>query len=145
LEKAIALMPKNAAAHSNLGLALCQSGQIKQGVQEIDTALNLDWSLLRARFLKGAILLDQDARDKEAWDNLQAAQREVPTAHLALALYYERHGQGGAADQQLRDYAELDRGVTLAQARKWLNVVAEHMPATQALGLWSGSTALAGE
>jgi tetratricopeptide (TPR) repeat protein len=137
LEEAIALMPKFAAHHSNLGYALCLLGQTEQGLKEIETALSLDWSLSRARFLEGAILLDQAARDKDAWDSLESAQREVPSAHLALAIYYVRHGQGGAADQQLRDYVELGLGGSLALARKWLNRVQnDRVAASLALGLW---------
>ena len=146
LEEAIALMPKAAAEHSNLGYALCLAGKGKRGLKEIETALSLDWTLARARFLKGAILLEQGSRDKEAWDNLEAAQREVPTAHLALAIYYVRHGQGAAADQQLRDYAEMDRGVSLTKARKWLDHVADDGTAAgEALGLWPRLPSDAGE
>jgi hypothetical protein len=67
-------------------------------------------------------------------------RRKDPSAHLALALYYARHGQGSAADQQLRDFVEPDMGVNLTQARNWLNLVAEKVSAGQALGLWSPSS-----
>ncbi|HEY4361406.1 MAG TPA: hypothetical protein VGN17_10565 [Bryobacteraceae bacterium] len=135
LQQAIALMPKFAASHSNLGYALCLTGQPQMGLQELDIALSLDSTLSHAHFLKGAILLDEGSHDAEAWDNLQVAQRAVPTAHLALALYYARHGQDAAADQQLKDYADLNLGVKLAQARKWLREVADSPSPALALGL----------
>jgi tetratricopeptide (TPR) repeat protein len=134
-EQAIALSPRSAADHSNFGFALCVTGQIERGLREIETALALDPSLLRPRFLKGVILLDRDSRDHEAWVNLQAAQREVPSAHLALAVFYSRNGQNSAAQQQLREYAELGLGVTLSQAQRWF-AGSGAVPAAEALGLW---------
>lgn len=63
--EAIALLPGFAAGHSNLGCALCLDGQSERGFQEIETALNLDRSFLRAHFLKGVILMDRGAGDHE--------------------------------------------------------------------------------
>ena len=137
LAQAIALMPGFAAGHSNLGYALCLNGQSEQGFQEIEQALNLDRSSLRAHFLKGVILMDRGAGDHEAWQNLEEAQREVPTAHLALAIFYARHGQSSPAQQQLQDFVQLNPRVTLNQAQDWLNGVAPTgVPAGVALGLW---------
>jgi tetratricopeptide (TPR) repeat protein len=135
-EEAIALRPRSAKDHSNFGYALCVAGQIERGLGEIETALTLDQSLLKTRFLKGLILLDRDSHEHEAWANLQAAGREIPSAHLALALFYNRHGQGVAAQQQLQDYAQLGLGVTLAQAQDWLAAASVGVPAAEALGLW---------
>ncbi len=136
-EEATARLPGFAAGHSNLGYALYVNGQTERGFQEIETALNLDQSFLRAHLLKGVILMDQGAGDHEAWRHLEEAVREIPTAHLALALFYARHGQGGVAQRELQDYANLNLGVTLTQAQGWLSTVAPtQVPAGVALGLW---------
>ncbi len=141
LEEVTVLLPRLPAGHSNLGYALCATGKPERGLQEVETALALDSRLLKARFLKGVILLDRESREHDGWENLQLAQREVPGAHLALALYYARHGQNEAAQQQLQDFARKDVNVTLAQAQEWLTSEAPaRVSAGQALGLWRDFT-----
>jgi tetratricopeptide (TPR) repeat protein len=131
------LLPGFAAGHSNLGYALYASGQTERGFQEIETALNLDRSFIKAHFLKGLILMERGSGDHEAWRNLEEAGREIPAAHLALALFYARQGQSATAQQQLQDFAKLNPGVTLTQAQGWLNAIAPtQVPAGVALGLW---------
>lgn len=140
IEQAIALLPHSAVDHSNLGYALCVHGQTGRGLQEIETALSLDQHLLKAHFLKGVILMDQGSHDSEAWENLQLAQKEIPSARLALALFYTRHGQSVAAQQQLQDFAQLGIRLTLAQAQQWLTQVAPpRIEAAAALGLWDSA------
>jgi tetratricopeptide (TPR) repeat protein len=134
--QAVILRPRSAMDHSNLGLALCMGGQTARGLEEIDEALTLDQRLLRARFLKAVILMDRDSNGDETWEYLQTAQREVPIAHLALALFYKRHGQGAAAQQQLQDFARLGLGVTLTQGQHWLAAASAEAPAAAVLGLW---------
>jgi tetratricopeptide (TPR) repeat protein len=140
LGQATSLLPRFPAGHSNFGYALCVSGKIERGLEEVDTALVLDPNLLKARFLKGVILLDRDSREHDGWENLQLAQREIPGAHLALALYYARHGQDVVAQQQLQDFARKDLNVTLAQAQEWLTLfMPAGVSAGEALGLWVDS------
>lgn len=137
LRTAAEKLPKLAAVHSNLGLALCQTGQLRQGLREVETALNLDQGLLRAHFLKGVILLDQGHLDRETRDNLELAQKEVPTARLALAIFYERDGQTNAALQQVESYAAIDTQVTEPQVKNWLAYAMSGVTPATALGMWS--------
>lgn len=140
LEQATALLPRLPAGHSNLAYALCATGQIERGLREIETALALDPSLTKPHFLKGVILLDRTSSDHEGWENLQFAQKEIPSAHLALALYYVRHGQNFAAQQQLQDFASLNMNITLVQAQEWLTSTAlAGVSAAEGLGLWRDS------
>lgn len=140
LEHATALLPRFAAVHSNFAYALCATGQIERGLQEVEAALALDPSLTRPHFLKGVILLDRTSSDHDGWVNLQFAQREIPSAHLALALYYVRHGQDPAAQQQLQDFARLPVNMTLVQAQRWLtSVTVARVSAAEGLGLWRDS------
>jgi Tfp pilus assembly protein PilF len=135
-EAAVHLLPRSPIDHSNLGFVLCVGGQTVRGAGEIEKALSLDQGLLKARFLKGVMLLDRGSPYRAAWEDLEAAQREIPIAHLALALLYARHGESFAAQQQLRGYVGLMRGPTLAEAQRWLSLSSVGIPAAEALGLW---------
>lgn len=137
LQKASEAMPRLAAIHSNLGFALCASGQSDKGLQEIEMALRLDQSLVKARFLEGVIRLDRGSYDRETWNDLQLAQKQIPTAHLALAIYYARDGQEAAAQQQLQEYVSLGLGISTKQAEAWLGQATSGVTAGEALGLWT--------
>ena len=129
-------LPRLASVHSNLGLALCESGQVEQGLHEVDTALNLDQAAVKPHFLTGVILLEQGHADHETWSNLAAAEKELPSARLALAIYYARQGQSNAAEQQLQNYTASIRGVTLPYLEQWLEHALSGVPPAEALGLW---------
>src|SRR5581483_7041373 len=83
LEHAAGVLPM-AGIHSNLGYALCLTGQEKRGEHEFEEALRIDGNSAQARFLMGILLLNQKSRDQEARYNLNLAQDRVHSAHLAL-------------------------------------------------------------
>lgn len=129
LEEAVLLLPDSAANHSNLGLALCLSGQTERGEREVQEALKLNGNSPQARFLIGVILLDRNTHDPAARDNFQFAQDKVRSAHLGLAFYYESNGDKKAADRALREYLGPDHTAGLPAARGWLSEALQKPPA----------------
>jgi len=103
LESAAGVLPI-ASIHSNLGYALCLTGQGKRGRQELEEALRLDGGSPEARFLMGVLLLNQKSKDHEAEYDLKIAQEKVRAAHLALAINDMRNGEMEAAQQEIRAY-----------------------------------------
>jgi Tfp pilus assembly protein PilF len=137
LQKANENLPRLAAIHSNLGLALCETGRVREGLQEVETALRLDPGMAKARFLKSVIMMEQGSYDPETRNDLQIAQKTVLSAHLALAIFYTHNGSTKAAEQQLESYADSGLGVSVAQAQAWLNLAMSGLTPAEALGLWS--------
>ena len=59
-----------AGVHSNLGFALCLTGHLAHGRQELAEALRLDGDSAQARFLMGVALLNEQSEQKAAEYNL---------------------------------------------------------------------------
>jgi len=118
LEDAARVLPI-AGIHSNLGFALCLTGQGKRAEQELQEALRLDGDLPKARFLMGVLLLNEKSRDREAQYDLKIAQAHVRSAHLALAVCYLRRGEMEAAQQQLRTYLGPDYDTKILSLWQW--------------------------
>lgn len=118
LEDAASVLPI-AGIHSNLGFALCLTGQGKRGEQELQEALRLDGDLPNARFLMGVLLLNHKSRDREAQYDLKIAQAHVRSAHLALAVCYLRRGDMEAAQQQMRAYLGADYDTKILSLWQW--------------------------
>jgi tetratricopeptide (TPR) repeat protein len=105
LQQSVQFMPHIPGNHSNYGFALCLSGDYERGRQEVEAALKLDRDLPQARFLLGLLQLDQKSQQREAEENLRAAaESNVGSARLILAVYYTRRGDEGSAFQQVLDY-----------------------------------------
>jgi len=119
LDEAIKLQPSHADNYSNLGYALCLTGDRAAGERSIREALEKDRYFSRAHFLLGVILLDKAT--PEAPDHLLMVENEIPLAHLALAVYHARRGETASARQELKAYldsthstspqTELEQGV----------------------------------
>jgi Flp pilus assembly protein TadD len=118
LKEAVARMPRLAANHSNLGYALCRIGDTTQGEQELREAIQLDSNVPKAHFLLGVLLLDRDT--EEARGHLLLARNDVSRARLALAVYDVRHGESGAAHDELQGYLQLDHSVDSTVAEQWI-------------------------
>jgi Flp pilus assembly protein TadD len=117
LKEAVARMPHLAANHSNLGYALCRIGDTTDGARELREAIRLDSNVPKAHFLLGVLLLDRDT--EEARGHLLLARNDVSRARLALAVYYARHGESGAANEELLGYLQLD-SVDSTVAEQWI-------------------------
>jgi Tfp pilus assembly protein PilF len=124
LEQAVRLLPHDQGVQSNLGYALCLSGEKDRAELEVRRALELDGKSPQARFLMGAILLSRGAGDQPAIEHLEFARRDVPSARLVLATTYARQGQMDAARQAMAEYLGNTRSAELPRALVWLESVA---------------------
>jgi tetratricopeptide (TPR) repeat protein len=104
LKEAIVLQPSHADNYSNLGYALCLTGDRAAGERKIREAIGKNPYFSKAHFLLGIILLDKPT--PEARDHLLLVESEIPLARLALAVYYERRGETAGARQELKAYME---------------------------------------
>lgn len=141
LEKAAQALPMP-SLHSNLGYALCLTGQTKRGEVELQKALSLDGDAPQTRFLMGVILLNQKSREREAQYDLRMAQSKVPTAHLALAICHMRQGEMQAAENQISEFLGPNRKNDLLRMWNWASEVASQPQPATAFGfpyLISGS------
>jgi Tfp pilus assembly protein PilF len=63
----------------------------------------------------GVLLLQQGSHDAEAVQQLRAAARENPDAHLVLAQHYEKAGQAPEAEREYRAYTVTSMGLLAAK------------------------------
>jgi Tfp pilus assembly protein PilF len=115
LEQAVHLLPGRPEIHSNLAYALCLKGQTERGLKEVRKALQLDSGRPKTRLVLGMLLLQEGAHDAEAFQQLQAAAEEIPSAHLVLARHYDRAGQPREAERERRAYAITSMAVLAAK------------------------------
>jgi superkiller protein 3 len=90
--KSVALDPKVAQTHADLGIALAQNGKIFQAVYELEYALKLDPKLASAHFALGNIFMNQQWWRK-AIDSLRAAVQYEPQNQRAWFLLAICHGK----------------------------------------------------
>jgi Tfp pilus assembly protein PilF len=133
LRVAVTLLPSLVANHSNLGYALCQTGDRKAGEQELREAIKADGTAPEPHFVLGLILLDRGAT--EAKSHLLVAQNTVGAARLALAVYYQRRGEMGAAQEELKEFIQLNHSLSVAGLTNWTSQVASLIRPTSAFGL----------
>jgi tetratricopeptide (TPR) repeat protein len=131
LKQAVTLLPLVAANHSNLGYALCRIGERQAGEQEIREAIRLDPSLSKAHFVLGVILLDRDT--PEARDQLLLAH-DVSNAHLGLAVYHSRHGEGDEVQQELRAFLHANPKIDPRGLALWVAAAAPLQAPSSAFG-----------
>lgn len=134
LEQAVQLLPI-ALNYTNLGYALCLTGDTDRGEEELRHALALDSSSPRTHYLMGLLLLDRKSRNQEACEQLQKAQSTMQTAHMALAVCYLRGGQDEAADKEVRQYVGSGDETRLAYWRGWASLVATQPQPSPFFGL----------
>jgi len=123
-----------AGIHSNLGYALCLTGQGNRGAQEFEEALRLDGDTVQARFLLGVLLLNQKSREQEARYELNLAQRRMRSAHLALAVYHVRRGEKDAAEEQVQEYLGQSRAANFPSVWQWVCDAADRPHPAEAFG-----------
>lgn len=123
LQTSVRLLPI-AANYSNLGYALCLSGNCEQGEEELKRAMQLDSTSAKPHYLLGLIHLDENPPRREACDNLRDAQRRVPPAAMALAVCYLRSGEVSAADAQMRRILGSTNDAQVARWFDWAERVA---------------------
>ena len=123
-----------ASIHSNLGFALCLTGDIQRGQEEFQRALSLDGNSAKARFLLGIVLLDQKSTEGEALYDLNLAQKEIRTAHLAMAVAEMRRGDMDAGERQVRKFLGSTHQADFSKILQWATVAAARPHPTVAFG-----------
>jgi Flp pilus assembly protein TadD len=118
LLEAVRVLPGIAANHTNLGYALCLTGQRKPAERELREAVRLDRTSPQARYLLGLIQLDQ--RSPEAAQNLGFAMQDMHKARLALAIAHVRAGDLVSARQDIRHYLGLERLQESDSTEQWV-------------------------
>lgn len=113
-----------ASVHSNLGFALCMTGDIQRGQEEFQRALSLDGNSAKARFLLGIVLLNEKSTEGEALYDLNLAQKQIRTAHLAMAVAEMRRGDMDAGERQLRKFLGSTRQDEFSKVLRWATVAA---------------------
>jgi len=122
LTQAVSMLPGSAAMHSNLGYALCLSGSLRDGEQEIRKALALDPDLPATQYLLGLILLNRSAPPREVVEHFLLAQNSIRNAHLALAIMYAREDKPELVDEQVRLFRPEES--SRAPLKEWISSVA---------------------
>ncbi len=123
-----------AGVHSNLGFAFCLTGDIQRGRQEFQQALSLDGNSVKARFLLGIVLLNEKSREGEALYELNLAQKQIRTAHLAMAIAELRRGDMDAGQRQVRKYLGSADQAEFSKLLEWATVAAAQPHPTVAFG-----------
>ncbi len=123
LSAAIQSMPSVSANHSNLGYAYCLAGKREAAERELREAIRLDSIAPQPRYLLGLLLLD--AKNPEAGQHLQFAQRIIKRARLALAIFHARHGESDAAQKDLQAYLGPEWLQESENAQKWVFLAAQ--------------------
>ena len=104
LQQAVKLLPGKPENLSNLAYVLYLTGHNEEGLIEARKAMQLDPTRPKTHLVLGMLLLRQGSHDAEAITHIQAATQEIPSAHLALAAYYERLGHAPEAERERRAY-----------------------------------------
>ncbi len=123
LSAAIQSMPSLSANHSNLGYAYCLTGKRDAAERELREAIRLDAAAPQPRYLLGLLLLD--AKNPEAGQHLQFAQRIIKKARLAMAIFHTRHGENDAAQKDLEAFLGAAWQKEGENAEKWVVLAAQ--------------------
>lgn len=108
-ERALAIDPRHADAHVNLGLLLYQQSEVEEAVAHYRKALGIRRNHATAAFNLG-IALEDLGRTNEAVEAYRRAVESDPyfaDAHFNLATLYEKSGKKSAAIRHLKTYREL--------------------------------------
>jgi len=109
LTSAVGLDPSS-ANHMYLGLALAASGDVKSGMQELATALELDPNNARAHINLGSVYLQngQEFLAKSEFEKALQIDPWFPEAHNNLGLILSKSNQAEQAAQHFRLAADLE-------------------------------------
>lgn len=96
--------------HMYLGLALAAAGDMKPGMRELTTALELDPANARAHLNMGTVYLQagQEYLAKSEFEKALQIDPWFPEAHNNLGLLLSKSDQAGEAEQHFRLAADLD-------------------------------------
>lgn len=120
--------------HSNLGYALCLTGQGQRGREELREALRLNGDSASARFLMGIALLNEKSQQKQAEYNLNLAKKDVPSARLALAVSHLRDGDKDGAEKQVREFLGPNQDLYFTLVWQWASGAAANSHPARAFG-----------
>ena len=104
LRRALQLDPADSFSHANLALGLILLDLPGEAEPEAQTAVALDSSNMKARYLFGLLLARQPATRGKAAEQLTYAAQQLPEAHLALAAMYHQDGSDSLAQVEQERY-----------------------------------------
>lgn len=126
---ALTLDPTAALLHANLGVALISADRFAEAEKTVRQGLKYDSASNRLRLILG-IALDAQRRDpREALENLAAAAREFPTAHLVAARLLARDGEPNRAATELKKYLRSASAPDRRQVETWLGTLEQTLVA----------------
>ncbi|MGO9246626.1 MAG: tetratricopeptide repeat protein [Verrucomicrobiia bacterium] len=137
---AVDVTPDNWVAHSNLGVALAQTGKVEEAIAQYEEALRIKPDLVRAHYNLG-IALARVGRMPEAIGQLEDALRIEPNlaeAHNNLGIDLAQSGRIPEAIEHLEralriepDFAEAhyNLGIALVQAGRIEEAIAHYQQA----------------
>lgn len=116
---AVRLRPELAALHSNLAIALGQSGRLEEGIAELQATIRIDPTLAGAH-ARLASALEMTGRRSQAVGEYETALRLNPRlapAHTGLGiLLWKTPGHSAEGLRHLESAVEIDPGYALAQS-----------------------------
>jgi tetratricopeptide (TPR) repeat protein len=116
-------LPRSPGNRSNLGFALCLTGEYNAGKHELEEALRLDRQLPQAHYLLGLVKLHESEVDAGV-EHLRSAAGGMTSARLMLAVLYLRDGDGEASEKELLAYREKHPERTLDDLHGWVKAAA---------------------
>jgi len=110
--RALALDPRHADAHVNLGRLLADKGKPSRAVEHYQAALEADPHHATAAYNLGIALEDLGRRREAiaAYERALASDPDFADAHFNLSRLYEQTGRRAAAIRHLSRYRRLARG-----------------------------------
>ncbi|MGE0353777.1 MAG: tetratricopeptide repeat protein [Gemmatimonadales bacterium] len=108
-QRALALDPRHADAHVNLGRLLYEASEVQEAAEHFRRALSLRRTHATAAFNLGIALEDlgRPREAVEAYRRALAADPFLADAHFNLSRLYEKAGRRSAAIRHLKAYREL--------------------------------------
>lgn len=119
--KSIALGGDQAMVRTNRAYALGRLGRVEEAADEARRAIRLDPSYLRGHYMLGVILMPDPRHADEAQRHLEAAEDEIPRAHVQLAELHARRGDHAGAARELREYLDTGSAEMRPQVEQWVS------------------------
>ena len=109
LRRAVAINSKDAAAHSNLGLALMQAGYTQDALKNLEIAITLDPKLASAEYNRALVLVKLNHQDEAiaAYRRVIELQSNHLAAHQNLGRVLSEKGRFGEALSAYEEALEI--------------------------------------